>query len=238
MHVPMKIIPLHATLLLSTPVPGVGSVSSAVNGPGSANVSWALAYSGGLPVQHFFVDYRRNDTPTWQRAQARGAEPHFANSSVLPERRFHMVHNLESQELYEFRVAGSNVLGMGDFQHTGELLLSHEIGVPSPPSRPRITSWKEGCATITANLSKFGSRREFSLGYILILNDMRVLTVTGIDFQGSYIQGEEVEISVANVSYRGDWRFAVLASNYLGSSLPSEPSLDGKCTPVMEEYIC
>lgn len=225
-HILMKTISLHANLLLN-PVPGVGSVSAAVNGPGSANVSWTLAYSGGLPVQRFFVEYRRNDMPIWRRVQAESVELQIANFSILPERRYHIVRSLESQELYEFRVAASNELGMGEFQRTSERLLSHEIGIPSPPSKPRITSWKDGCATIAANLSKFGSRQDFLLGYVLILNHTDVLTVTGIDFQGSYVPGEEVEITVANVSYRGDWRFAVLASNYLGPSLPSEPSLPG-----------
>lgn len=212
-------------------VPGVGSVTSAVDGPGSANVSWTLAYSGGLPVQSFFVEYRRNDTTTWQRPRIEGEELHIAaNSSVSPEKRFHIVRNLESQELYEFRVAGSNKLGTGDFRHVDEPLLSHEIGVPSPPSRPRITSWKEGCATIAANLSKFGSRSDFSLGYILVLNGTQVRTVVGIEFHGNYTLGERVEIAVVNVTYMGDWQFAMLASDYLGYSLPSELSLRGKFT--------
>lgn len=202
-------------------------MSAVVSGPGSANVSWSLAYSGGLPVQHFLVEYRRNDTPIWRRARAEEAQ--ITNSGVPPERRFHIVRGLESDELYEFRVAASNEFGTGDYQNSSELLLSHEVGVPSPPSRPRVTSWKEGCATIDAKMSKFGSRLDFSLGYILILNDTQASAVVGIDFPGNYTLGEEVEIEVLNVSYRGDWRFAMLASNYLGSSLPSEYSLKGEC---------
>lgn len=206
-------------------------MTSIVDGPGSANVSWTLAYSGGLPVQSFIIEYRRNDTATWQRARSEGEKLNIAaNSSVSPTRRSHIVQNLESEELYEFRVAGSNRLGTGDFRHVDEPLLSHEIGVPSPPSQPRITSWKEGCATIAANLSKFGSRLDFSLGYILILNGTQVQTVVGIEFHGNYTLGERVEITVANITYMGDWQVAVLASNYLGCSLPSDPSLRGKLT--------
>ena len=218
-------------------MPGVGSVTSAIAGPGSAEVSWTLAYSGGLPVQNFIVEYKRNDSTTWQRAQSEGEElqEHIlgTNSSIPPETRFHIVRNLESQEVYEFRVSGSNELGTGDFQHVNEPLLSHEIGVPSPPSQPHITSWKEGCATITANLSKFGSTMEFSLGYILILGDVPMAIVTRIDFAGNFILGEQVEVTVMNITYRGDWQFAMLAMNSLGHSLPSEPSLRGKFARIL-----
>jgi hypothetical protein len=183
-----------------------------------------------MPVQHFLVEYRRNGTSSWQRAQPDEERHHLviANSTVSPERRFHIVRNLESLELYEFRVAGSNEVGTGDFQHIDELLLSHEIGVPSPPSQPYITGWKEGCVTIAANLSKIGFRQDFLIGYILILNDTLVRIVTGLGFQGNHSLGEQVEITAVNISYRGDWQFAVLASNSIGYSLPSEPSLRGE----------
>lgn len=204
-------------------------MTSAVTGPGSANVSWTLAFSGGQPVQSFFIEYKRNDSNTWQRAQSEreGLRDHILgrNSSVPPETRFYIVRNLESQEAYEFRVSGSNEFGMGDFQHVDELLLSHEIGAPSPPSQPLITSWKEGCVTITANLTKVGSTAEFSLGYILILDSVPTRVVTGISYMGNFTQ---VEVAVTNITYRGDWQFAMLALNSFGHSLPSETSLRGK----------
>ncbi len=138
------------------------------------------------------------------------------------------MHGLESEEQYEFRVAGHNEHGTGNFQLTSDLLLSHHIGVPSPPNRPSITSWEDDRVTLVTSITKFGSKLNFSLGYILVLNDTKVSSVRGMDFRGNFTLGEEVEVMVDNVAYRGDWRFAVLASNYLGSSLSSELSLRGQ----------
>ena len=150
------------------------------------------------------------------------------DSMVLPNRRYQVVRGLEAEELYIFRVAGSNGMGRGEFVMTEDILLSHQIGVPSPPTKPRIVSWNDDSVTISTTLHKFGSELDFSLSSILVLNDTVVSTYMGMSLPDNYTLGDEVELTVANVSYRGDWRFAVIASNHLGSSLASELSLRGK----------
>lgn len=204
-------------------------MTSVVIGPGLANISWTLAYSGGLPVQQFYVEYRRNDTLTWRRSQpedlAEGAL--LANSTISPDRRYHVVHELEAEEHYIFRVAGYNKLGRGSFTETTETLLSHHMGVPSTPTRPEILSWKGDCVTISTTISKLGSGFNFSLSSRLLLNGMVVSTTVGMSLPDNYSPSEEVEMTLANVSYRGDWTFVTLACNHLGCSLLSEPSLKG-----------
>ena len=203
-------------------------MTSVVHGPGSANISWSLAYSGGHPVQEFHVEYRRNDSLTWSRVVLNRDQEFDAGLAVIPpERRLQMVHHLEAEEYYIFRVAASNRLGMGEFTETTETLLSHHIGVPSPPSQPLLVSWSRDSVIISTSLHKFGSERDFSLGSVLILNGTVVSTAMGMDLPENYTLGEELELTLGNVTYRGDWRFAVFASNYLGSSLLSEPSLTG-----------
>lgn len=181
----------------------------------------------------FLVEYRRNNTPTWRRAYSNEAEGGgFQVGTISPESRSHVVFGLESEEFYVVRVAGSNGQGVGGFRETGKLLLSHAIGVPSPPTIPKVIGWDEGKVTITTTVTKFGSRMNFSLNSILILNG----TETPADMMGTgyllvnYTLGEEVELMLVNASYRGDLRFAVMASNYLGSSPQSDPSLKGEWT--------
>lgn len=179
-------------------------------------------------MQQFHIEFRRNDTVTWRPAfSSMDEELDSTNMTVSPGRRYHIVHRLESQENYIFRVAGSNKLGKGDFTEATQLLLSHHIGVPSPPLRPVIVGWGEDSATISTNIPKLGSELDFSLSSILILNGTRVSTSVGMTLPENYTLGEELELTVMNVTYRGDWRFAVFATNYLGSSLLSEPSLTG-----------
>ena len=201
-------------------------MTSAIHGPGSANISWSLAFSGGLPVRQFHVEFRRNDSDVWRTALP-SREELDEGVVIPPVMRYHIVHQLESQENYVFRVAASNELGRGDFTETTDLLLSHHIGVPSPPSKPVITSWGEDYVTISTNVSKVGSELDFSLSSVLILNETVELISDGVDLPVNYTVGEELELMMMNVTYRGDWRFAVLATNYLGSSLLSELSLKG-----------
>lgn len=215
-------------LLHCSAVPGIGSVASFTHGPGSANISWTLAFSGGHPVTQFHIECKLNNSFTWRRVlSSTEVEEQDMNTTISPDNRFHVVHQLEAEEHYVFRVAGSNILGRGDFTETSETLLSHHIGVPSPPTRPEILSWKGNCVTISTTISKFGSESNFSLGYVLMLNGTRVSAVTGMDLPEGYKLNESVELSLSNVSYRGDWMFSVFATNYLGSSLLSEPSLAG-----------
>ncbi len=214
---------------------------SAVQGPGSANISWTLAFSGGLPVEGFHIEFRRNDSLVWHRGALVTEEEEFgalltnggginADSMVVPaNRRFQIVGGLEAEELYMFRVAGSNGLGRGEFVATEELLLSHHTGVPSPPAQPQIIGWRDDSVTINTTLHKFGSELDFSLRSILVLNGTVVSADdVGVSLPGNYSLGEGVELTMTNISYRGDLRFAVIASNHLGSSLASELSLRGK----------
>ena len=172
------------------------------------------------------MEYRRNNTNTWIEAKV-GKD---FNSSILPYIRSLIVHGLEAEEYYLFRVAGSNQLGIGDFRETDGVLLSHSLGVPSPPSKPHIISWNDQVASVTirTTLYKFGLESNFSLGSILFLDDMEVMTVMGMSLPENYKLGDRIELSLMNVSYRGDLMFSVFASNFLGCSLPSQPSLRGK----------
>ena len=201
---------------------------SAVHGPASANVSWTLAFSGGVPVEGFHIEFRRNDSLIWQRALVMEEGEPSENLMVSPNKRFQVVGGLEAEELYVFRVAGSNGLGRGKFVVTEEFLLSHHIGVPSPPTAPQIISWREDSVTISTSVQKFGSEFDFLLNSVLVLNGTVVSTEVGTSLPGNYTRGEEVELQMRNISYRGDLRFAVIASNHLGSSPASQLSLRGK----------
>lgn len=149
------------------------------------------------------------------------------DSMVSSNKRSQVVGSLEAEELYVFRVAGSNLMGRGEYVETSQLLLSHQVGVPSPPTKPRIISWNDNSMTISTTVTKFGSEQNFSLNSILVLDDAEVSTGVRMSLADNYTLGSEVRLRMRNVSYRGDLRFAVKASNHLGSSLASEPSLRG-----------
>ena len=138
------------------------------------------------------------------------------------------MEGLEAQELYIFRVAGANRLGQGNFVTTEDTLLSHHIGVPSPPSQPEIVSWSDEGVIISTIVHKFGSSLDFMLIPVKFLNETVVSSGVGTALPGNYTLGDEVQLHMRNVSYRGDWRFAVIASNRLGSSLTSQLSLRGR----------
>lgn len=201
-------------------------MSAVIYGPGAANISWTLAFSGGFPVQQFHIEFRRNDSEEW-RAVFSSSNRESAGVAISPDNRYHIVHQLEAQEEYVFRVAASNELGRGEFTEVHEPLLSHHIGVPSPPAQPVITGWGEDFVTISTNVPKFGSELGFSLSSVLILNGTQVSVSSETGLPENYSLGEELELVMGNVTYRGDWRFAVLATNYLGSSPLSEWSLRG-----------
>ena len=181
-------------------------------------------------MQGFLVEYRRNDTPTWRRIDTSEAgEGGSQDGTISPESRSHVIFSMESEEFYEFRVAGFNGRGVGGFGETVEPLLSHVIGVPSPPTIPRVVGWNQSRVTIATAVTKFGSRMNFSLGSILILNDTDTTADVIMGYLSEdYTLGEEVELTLVNVSYRGDLKFAVIASNYLGSSPQSDSSLKGE----------
>ena len=219
-----------ASFIYSLTVPGIGSVTSVVHGPGSAAIMWTLAFSGGLPVSQFHVEYQRNDTSIWREAQIRRDEGgRCTNCSVISsDLRFLVVHSLEAEEYYNFRVAGSNCLGMGEYRESDVPLLSHTLGVPSPPSRPRFIRWNQTSVTIGTTISKLGSELNFTLNLILLLNGVEVTTSHAMDLPDNYTIGDEVELTLTNISYRGGWRFMSFLTNHLGSSLLSEPSLQGE----------
>jgi len=147
---------------------------------------------------------------------------------VSADTRCSVVHYLESEEHYHFRVAGSNILGMGEFTETDEAVLSHQTGVPSPPTKPVITTWTGDTVTVNTTLIKFGSKVNLSLSCVLLLNGTEIARFVGIELPQDYKLNQEVELLLTNVSYRGDLRFAVFATNYLGPSLLSELSLTGQ----------
>ena len=115
---------------LSPLVPGVGAVVAMVMGPAAIAVQWALAYSGGLPVQYFDLGFRRADMGEWRTPMESGMGT--GPSLISGHTRSFTLRGLESEELYEFRVLAANQLGRGEYI-ASEPVLSHPIGVSIPP---------------------------------------------------------------------------------------------------------
>ena len=90
-------------------VPHVGSVSGTVYGPGSAHVSWTLAFSGGRPVEFFEIGFMKVNDSEWWEADINLDGRSNMNSSygVPPDFRSWIVSELEAREQYLFRVRGS-----------------------------------------------------------------------------------------------------------------------------------
>ena len=131
---------LHPHSLSPSPplVPRVGSVLASVQGPGSVEVTWTLAYSGGLPVLHFELHFQKLNDTVWQSAGRNcNSVPRYPSfnttldmepgSLAVAHSRSWIVNGLESEELYIFRVRAANELGEGEYAVT-EPLLSHTVG--------------------------------------------------------------------------------------------------------------
>ncbi len=218
--IPLMLIIMEQIIMIV--VPGIGLVTSQIYGPGSAQLAWKLDSSGGLPVEHFSVGYRRESAPStaWRKAGE--------ISRISPYARRLIVRELEASELYVFRVSASNQLGLGKYEETREHLLSHHLGVPSPPTQPHVIAWTDNSVIVNTTLSKFGSRTNFSLNVIVFLNDTEIAEWTELTLSENYTAGRGIEIALVNVSYRRMLRFVAYATNYLGCSLPSNTSLEGK----------
>ncbi len=120
-------------------------------------VGWTLAYSGGLPVLVFEIDYRKIGTTHWRAAttgyttdMGERARTSLATNgryvreddtddvmvessgderlSLVPgDQRGFVVRGLEGEEVYVFRVRGWNELGYGEYVESEEVL-SHTLG--------------------------------------------------------------------------------------------------------------
>lgn len=211
-------------------------MTAVVNGPSSAIVTWTLAFSGGIPVNKFTIEYRRNDSSKWNSGRTKtwdGVDSSNLNSAISPGVRQIVVYGLESAEFYEFRLSGSNHLGMGDYRETSEAIRSHQQGVPSSPSIPQIRGWGENEVVISTSIPKFGSKLNFSFSIIVLLNEVENSGINAIMLAEDYREGDEILLTLKNVSYRGEIAFQALATNYLGPSLPSDVSLEGIITALI-----
>ena len=120
--------------LLSAIVPLVGSAQASLCGPSSMEVTWALAYSGGLPVLYFELQLQKLNDTDWRKPRSPcntsliSRQSRFSASAVVAAHfRLWIVNGLESEELYIFRVRAVNELGEGEYV-TSEPVLSHPIG--------------------------------------------------------------------------------------------------------------
>ena len=205
-------------------MPHIGAVTSTVYGPGAAIVYWTLAYSGGLPVQFFEITFKKVNDSSWQDSL-----DVVDSNGTLPDFRSWIVNRLESEEFYLFRVRAMNGLGYGNYTETVLPILSHIEGVPSPPTRPTIAGWAEDYVIITSSLIKIGTvdTENVTLSVMLMLDGME-LERQIFELADNYTLGEDFQLEFVNLTYRGDWQFAVSCTNTLGVSLPSPVSLNGK----------
>ena len=104
------------------------------------------------------------------------------------------------------------------------------LGVPSQPTQPNITAWGEEFAVIDTLVPKIGSSTNFSVTTILLLNGTEVArqTESHSDDIDNGTGSTELELVFSNLSYRGEWQFQVMASNFWGNSEYSLPSNPGR----------
>ena len=210
-------------------VPHIGSVVGAVYGPGEAHVSWTLAFSGGLPVKFFEIDFRKINNSFWQSGGTYGnSNLSHSDKIILPDFRSWIVNELEAEEYYLFRVRAFNELGYGNYTTSLSPMLSHRYGVPSAPLRPVVTGWAEDFAVINSSVVKLGrpQAENFTVSVILMQNGDEVRRQM-IDLSPDYAIGSQIQLTFLNLSYRGDWQFTMSCSNDLGESIPSRTSLHG-----------
>lgn len=120
-----------------------------------------------------------------------------------------------------------------DMMHAGYTnpitLNPHAPGVPSQPMQPTITAWGEQFAVINTTIPKIGSSTNFSVTTILVLNGTEVdrQTEPRSDVTVNGTESVELQLMFSNLSYRGEWQFQVMASNFLGNSAYSLLSYSG-----------
>ena len=209
-------------------MPHVGSVSGRVSGPGAGHVTWTLAFSGGLAVQFFEINFKRVNDTQWQDENSLRVDSSTTNSSfgIPPDFRSWIVNRLEAEEYYLFRVRAKNELGYGNFTESLVPILSHSLGVPSPPSRPVMVGWAENYAIVSSSVVKLGlpAVENVTMSVILMQRGVELERQT-FEVLTDYVLGSEIQLTYSNLSYRGDWQFAVSCSNVLGESIQSPLSL-------------
>jgi len=114
--------------------------------------------------------------------------------------------------------------------YTNSITLNlHAPGVPSQPIQPTLTAWGEQFAVINTTIPKIGSSTNFSVTTILVLNGTEVdrQTEPRSDVTVNGTESVELQLIFSNLSYRGEWQFQVMASNFLGNSAYSLLSYSG-----------
>ena len=218
-------------------MPGVGSVTAQARGPGTAHLSWTLAFSGGVAVSHFVIEYRLQDSVSkWYQAST---VPWNQTSTVLGNQtsinrtlpvpgnlRQSLVYDLEAESLYLFRVAAVNQLGMGNFTQTPQAIHSDAEGVPSPPTRPLIMGWGPNKVILSTSIPNIGSN--LSTFRLVALSGGSSPRLTASLSLEEYQDGDTITLTGENTRYHGDLTFQVYAVNSLGPSLLSGSSLQGQ----------
>lgn len=211
-------------------MPYVGSVSGRIHGPGAAQVSWTLAFSGGLTVQFFEISFKKvNDTQWWDINSRVSCSSRLNSSFGIPEEfRSWIVNGLEAEEYYLFRVRGMNHLGYGTYTESPDPILSHRFGVPSPPSRPAVVGWAQDYVIFSSSIYKLGlpDAENITVSIILMQNGAEIERQI-FEVSADYVPSSELQLTYSNLSYRGDWQFTASCSNALGESIPSPLSPEG-----------
>jgi len=220
-------------------------VTAQVQGPGLALLSWTLAYSGGVAVSHFVIEYRLQDsssmwhlasTVPWNQTHQTGSSRTNRTLPVPGNLRQAQVYDLEAEKLYLFQVAAINKLGRGSFTPIPQAILSDAKGVPSPPTRPLVVGWGPNKVVLSTSVLTIGSN----------LSTFRLVALSGGTNPGltaslsvdQYQGGDIVTLTGENTSYHGDLTFQVYAVNSLGPSLLSDRSLSGQLFACIFIFIC
>ena len=201
-------------------MPGVGSVFATVYGPGSLMVNWTLAFSGGYPVLHFELAYKKVDSEEWMVAVISGSD---SDTAIPPDFRSWIIHGLESEALYTIKVLAVNMIGRGEYTALPEPVLSHPIGVPGAPTKPTIIGWANDYAIVNTSLVNLGSFEETFITIALLRNGSEIIRVRTVLPRG-YVANSSFQVTFRNTSYKGEFQFSAYASNQFGDSDSSTPS--------------
>ena len=177
-------------------------------------------------MQLFEIAFKKVNASRWQNDLDTVGSG--SSNSIPPEFRSWIVNGLEAEEHYLFRVRAMNELGYGNYTEMIIPILSHMHGVPSPPTRPRVAGWAEDFAVIELSLTKIGvtDTENVTLSVMLMLDGIE-LERQMFEVIDNYTLGSVLQLEYVNLTYRGDWQFAVSCTNSLGESLPSPLSLHG-----------